>query len=490
MRLSDLLFGVSIKAVIGDISSVEVNKIEFDSRNINDSDLFIAIKGMVADGHDYISKSIELGAKSIIVENIPKEIIDGICYVMVDNSSYSMSVIASNYFDNPSSKIKLVGVTGTNGKTTIATLLYQLFSDLGYVAGLLSTIENKIGNYSVKSTHTTGDSLQINKILNEMIDAGCEYCFMEVSSHAIHQNRVSNLNFVGGIFTNITHEHLDYHKNFKEYISIKKKFFDDLEFTSFAITNKDDKNGRIMLSNTKARKLTYSLKSMADYKCKLLESRLDGMMLNIQNVDVWVNLIGEFNAYNLLAIYATSVELGLDSSDVLERISVLTPAEGRFHTVRNTENIIGIVDYMHTPDAYKNVLSTINKIRNNTEKLIMVFGCGGDRDPEKRPKMTSIACNHSDQVIITSDNPRTEDIETIIKDMTSDLDPIQKKKVLVITDRSQAIKTACALAKSGDIVLLAGKGHEKYQDINGEKYPFDDVGELIESLNINTENVI
>ena len=490
MRLSDLLFGVSIIDVVGDISSLEVNKIEFDSRNINESDLFVAIKGMTVDGHDYISKSIELGAKSIVVEDFPKEIIEGICYVKVESSSYSMSVIASNYFDSPSSKIKLVGVTGTNGKTTIATLLHKLFSDLGYVSGLLSTIENKIGNISVKSTHTTGDSLQINKILSEMVDAGCKYCFMEVSSHAIHQNRVSNLKFDGGIFTNITHEHLDYHKDFRQYISIKKKFFDELDFSSFAITNKDDKNGRIMLSNTVARKITYSLKSMADYKCKLLESRLDGMLLNIQNIEVWVNIIGEFNAYNLLAIYAASVELGLDSSDVLERISVLTPAEGRFHRIRNLENITGIIDYMHTPDAYKNVLATINKIRSNNEKLIMVFGCGGDRDAEKRPQMTAIACNHSDQVIITADNPRTEDLESIIKDMISDLDPVQKKKVLVINDRTQAIKTACALANSGDIVLLAGKGHEKYQDINGKKYPFDDVKKLVEFLNIDTENVI
>ena len=484
MKLRDLLFDVSIKAVIGDISSVEVSKIEFDSRNISESDLFIAIKGMTVDGHDYISKSIELGAKSIVVEDIPKEIIDGICYVKVESSSYAMSVIASNYFDNPSSKIKLVGVTGTNGKTTIVTLLHKLFSDLGYTSGLLSTIENKIGNISVKSTHTTGDSLQINKMLNEMIDAGCEYCFMEVSSHAIHQNRIANLKFDGGIFTNITHEHLDYHMDFKHYIASKKKFFDDLDLSSFAITNKDDKNGRIMLSNTVARKITYSLKSMADYKCKVLESRLDGMLLNIQNIEVWVNIIGEFNAYNLLAIYATSVELGLDSSDVLERISVLSPAEGRFHRVRNSENITGIIDYMHTPDAYKNVLSTINNIRNNNEKLIMVFGCGGDRDAEKRPQMTAIACNYSDKVIITADNPRTEDLESIINDMTSDLDPVQKKKILIITDRSQAIKTACMLANSGDIVLLAGKGHEKYQDINGQKFPFDDVMELIESLNI------
>ena len=484
-RLSDLLFGVSIKAVVGDITSVMVNKVEFDSRKVSDSDLFIAIKGVNVDGHSFIDLSVADGAKSVIVEEIPEKINKEICYVQVDCSSSSMSVVSSNYYDNPSSKIKLVGVTGTNGKTTIVTLLHQLFSELGYPTGMLSTIENKIGTRSVESTHTTGDSLQINKLLSEMVLAGCEYCFMEVSSHAIHQNRVSSLVFEGGIFTNITHEHIDYHKDFKEYISVKKRFFNNLKTSAFALTNKDDKNGNVMISNTKARKITYSLKSMADYKCKVLESRLDGMLLNIQNHEIWVKIIGEFNAYNLLAIYSTSVELGLDKNQVLERISVLNPAEGRFHTIRNSENITGIVDYMHTPDAYENVLSTINSIRTNTEKLIVVFGCGGDRDAEKRPKMTAIACNMSDQVIITADNPRTEKIEDIISDMTVKLDPVQKKKVLVITDRSQAIKTACTLASEGDIVLLAGKGHEKYQEIEGVKHYFDDVEELVESLNIN-----
>ena len=484
-RLSDLLFGVSIKAVVGDITSVMVNKVEFDSRKVSDSDLFIAIKGVNVDGHSFIDLSVADGAKSVIVEEIPEKINKEICYVQVDCSSSSMSVVSSNYYDNPSSKIKLVGVTGTNGKTTIVTLLHQLFSELGYPTGMLSTIENKIGTRSVESTHTTGDSLQINKLLSEMVLAGCEYCFMEVSSHAIHQNRVSSLVFEGGIFTNITHEHIDYHKDFKEYISVKKRFFNNLKTSAFALTNKDDKNGNVMISNTKARKITYSLKSMADYKCKVLESRLDGMLLNIQNHEIWVKIIGEFNAYNLLAIYSTSVELGLDKDRVLERISILNPAEGRFHTIRNSENITGIVDYMHTPDAYENVLSTINSIRTNTEKLIVVFGCGGDRDAEKRPKMTAIACNMSDQVIITADNPRTEKIEDIISDMTVKLDPVQKKKVLVITDRSQAIKTACTLASEGDIVLLAGKGHEKYQEIEGVKHYFDDVEELVESLNIN-----
>lgn len=485
IKLSDLLFGVSIKSVVGDITSVMVNKVEFDSRKVSDSDLFIAIKGVNVDGHSFIDLSVADGAKSVIVEEIPEKINKEICYVQVDCSSSSMSVVSSNYYDNPSSKIKLVGVTGTNGKTTIVTLLHQLFSELGYPTGMLSTIENKIGTRSVESTHTTGDSLQINKLLSEMVLAGCEYCFMEVSSHAIHQNRVSSLVFEGGIFTNITHEHIDYHKDFKEYISVKKRFFNNLKTSAFALTNKDDKNGDVMISNTKARKITYSLKSMADYKCKVLESRLDGMLLNIQNHEIWVKIIGEFNAYNLLAIYSTSVELGIDKDQVLERISVLNPAEGRFHTIRNSENITGIVDYMHTPDAYENVLSTINSIRTNTEKLIVVFGCGGDRDAEKRPKMTAIACNMSDQVIITADNPRTEKIEDIISDMTVKLDPVQKKKVLVIIDRSQAIKTACTLASKGDIVLLAGKGHEKYQEIEGVKHYFDDVEELIESLNIN-----
>ena len=485
IKLSDLLFGVSIKSVVGDITSVMVNKVEFDSRKVSDSDLFIAIKGVNVDGHSFIDLSVADGAKSVIVEEIPEKINKEICYVQVDCSSSSMSVVSSNYYDNPSSKIKLVGVTGTNGKTTIVTLLHQLFSELGYPTGMLSTIENKIGTRSVESTHTTGDSLQINKLLSEMVLAGCEYCFMEVSSHAINQNRVSSLVFEGGIFTNITHEHIDYHKDFKEYISVKKRFFNNLKTSAFALTNKDDKNGNVMISNTKARKITYSLKSMADYKCKVLESRLDGMLLNIQNHEIWVKIIGEFNAYNLLAIYSTSVELGLDKDRVLGRISILNPAEGRFHTIRNSENITGIVDYMHTPDAYENVLSTINSIRTNTEKLIVVFGCGGDRDAEKRPKMTAIACNMSDQVIITADNPRTEKIEDIISDMTVKLDPVQKKKVLVITDRSQAIKTACTLASEGDIVLLAGKGHEKYQEIEGVKHYFDDVEELVESLNIN-----
>lgn len=486
MQLNELLYKVSIKSIIGEISNVEINKLEFDSRKIKKGDLFVAIKGYIVDGHNYIQSAIENGANSIILEEMPSIQLDDICYILVDNSSYSLSIVASNYYDDPSSKIKLVGVTGTNGKTTVVTLLHQLFSELGYPTGMLSTIENKIGNQSVRSTHTTGDSLQINRMLLEMVEAGCEYCFMEVSSHAIHQNRIGNIKFAGAIFTNITHEHLDYHRNFKEYIFIKKRLFDNLEESSFAIINKDDKNSRVMISDTKSTKITYSLKSMANYKCRILENRLDGMLLNIQNYEIWVKMIGEFNAYNLLAIYSASIELGVNKEEILEKMSQLNSAKGRFQFITNTENITGIVDYAHTPDAYRNILSTINNIRSNAEKLIMVFGCGGDRDKKKRSKMTSIAANMTDQIILTADNPRTEDLDLIMQDMVRELDPIQKKKVLILIDRKQAIKTACKLANDGDIILLAGKGHEKYQEVDGVKYPFDDMAELKESLNIKT----
>ncbi|MDA9663608.1 UDP-N-acetylmuramoyl-L-alanyl-D-glutamate--2,6-diaminopimelate ligase [bacterium] len=490
MKLKELLYGVKIKSILGNINSININKIEFDSRKIKKSDLFIAIKGVTVNGHDFIDSSIKNGSNSVIVENIPEETISNICYIQVEDSSYTMSIISANYYDNPSKKIKLIGITGTNGKTTIVTLLYQLFNDLGYPSGMLSTIENKIGTRVIKSTHTTGDSLQINNMLSKMVLSGCEYCFMEVSSHAIHQNRISNLHFNGGVFSNITHEHLDYHKNFNEYISVKKMFFDRLSKSSFSIINKDDKNGSIMIANTKSRKLTYSLKTISNFKCKILESKIDGMLLKIQNSEIWVNIIGEFNAYNILAVYSTAIALGLAKEKILEKISLLKSPEGRFHTIRNLRNITGIIDYMHTPDAYRNVLSVLNKIRKNTEKLIIVFGCGGDRDKSKRSQMTSIACNMTDQVIITTDNPRTESIDNIISDMTSNLDSNLRKKILVISDRRQAIKTACAIANDDDIILIAGKGHEKYQDINGLKQPFDDVIELVESLNINTENAI
>ena len=486
MFLKDLLYKTSLNSVVGNINSVSVSEVQFDSRKVNKGDLFVAINGVSVDGHLFIDTAIKKGAKSIVLETIPKNLVEGICYVEVENSSQALSVIASNYYNNPSEKIKLIGVTGTNGKTTIVSLLFQLFVNLGYQSGMLSTIHNKIGNKIIESSHTTGDSLQINSLLSTMVEDGCDYCFMEVSSHAIHQNRVSNLHFDGGIFTNISHDHLDYHKDFKEYINTKKIFFDNLDSSAFALTNKDDKNGRIMISNTKAIKLTYSLKSMADYKCKLIENRLDGMHLNIQNYELWVRLIGEFNAYNLLSVYAVAIQLGLNNEEVLEQISNLHSVEGRFQTIRTIENITAVVDYAHTPDALENVLKTINSIRNNNENVITVVGCGGDRDKTKRPKMAAIACNNSSQVIITSDNPRTENTEDIIEDMIKGLDPVQKKKTLVISDREQAIKTACTLSKEGDIILVAGKGHEKYQEINGEKFPFDDMQHLKESLNLKT----
>ena len=486
MFLKDLLYKTSLNSVVGNINSVSVSEVQFDSRKVNKGDLFVAINGVSVDGHLFIDTAIKKGAKSIVLETIPENLVEGICYVEVENSSQALSVIASNYYNNPSEKIKLIGVTGTNGKTTIVSLLFQLFVNLGYQSGMLSTIHNKIGNKIIESSHTTGDSLQINSLLSTMVEDGCDYCFMEVSSHAIHQNRVSNLHFDGGIFTNISHDHLDYHKDFKEYINTKKIFFDNLDSSAFTLTNKDDKNGRIMISNTKAIKLTYSLKSMADYKCKLIENRLDGMHLNIQNYELWVRLIGEFNAYNLLSVYAVAIQLGLNNKEVLEQISNLHSVEGRFQTIRTIENITAVVDYAHTPDALENVLKTINSIRNNNENVITVVGCGGDRDKTKRPKMAAIACNNSSQVIITSDNPRTENTEDIIEDMIKGLDPVQKKKTLVISDREQAIKTACTLSKEGDIILVAGKGHEKYQEINGEKFPFDDMQHLKESLNLKT----
>jgi UDP-N-acetylmuramoyl-L-alanyl-D-glutamate--2,6-diaminopimelate ligase len=395
-----------------------------------------------------------------------------------------LGIIASNFYNNPSERIKLLGVTGTNGKTTIVSLLHQLFELLNVKSGMLSTIHNKINDKVIPATHTTPDALQINNLLNTMIEEGCEYCFMEVSSHAISQARINGLNFTAGIFTNITQDHLEYHNTFSEYRDVKKSFFDLLSKSAFALVNKDDKNGMKMLEGTKANQLSYSLKSVSDYKCKVLENQFDGMLLSINKVDVWVKLIGDFNAYNILSVYATAKQFGFSDYKVLTALSMLTAAEGRFECVQSGD-ITAIVDYAHTDDALKNVLSTINAIRTKTEEVITVVGCGGDRDKTKRPKMAAIACNLSTQVIFTTDNPRSENPDAIIEDMIRGLDPIQKKKVLVITDRRQAIKTACKLAKAKDIVLIAGKGHEKYQEINGEKFPFDDLEELKLSLNIN-----
>ena len=483
MKLQDLLYKVNILKLIGS-TNIEISDVQFDSRKIQKKGLFIAIKGTISDGHQYIQNTIKEGAIAIIVEQLPSQLNDNITYVQVANSYNALGVIAANFYNNPSERIKLVGVTGTNGKTTIVSLLHQLFTLLNNKVGMLSTIENKILDKIITSTHTTPDPLQINYLLHEMIEKGCDYCFMEVSSHALAQGRVNGLHFTGGVFTNITQDHLDYHHTFSEYRDVKKSFFDSLNKDAFALVNKDDKNGSKMLEGTKAKKLSYALKSLANYRCKVLENQFEGMLLQINKVDVWVKLIGDFNAYNILAVYAVAKQFDFEDYEVLTALSMLNAAEGRFQFIRNEDAITGIVDYAHTDDALKNVLSTINTIRTNTESLITIVGCGGDRDKSKRPLMAQVACNLSTQVIITSDNPRSENSEDIIKDMIAGLSPVQKKKVLVITDRRQAIMTAGKLAHENDIILLAGKGHEKYQEINGEKFPFDDMEELKQSLNI------
>ena len=483
MNLQELLYKVSFVKIIG-TTNIEVVDIAFDSRKVKATSLFVALKGTQSDGHTYISQTINAGAKVIVLEDMPLKLDDNITYVKVEDSNIALGIIAANFYDNPSEKIKLVGVTGTNGKTTIVSLLTQLFSIMNVKVGMLSTIQNKIIDKIIPSTHTTPDALQINFLLNEMIAQGCEYCFMEVSSHAISQGRISGINFTGGVFTNLTQDHLDYHNSFAEYRDVKKSFFDVLPKSAFALTNKDDKNGMKMLEGTKAQKCTYSLKSVSDYKCRVLENQFEGMLLSINKVDIWVKLIGDFNAYNLLSVYAVANQFAFEDHEVLTALSMLTSPEGRFQYLQSEEKITAIVDYAHTDDALKNVLTTVNNIRANAEQLITVVGCGGDRDKTKRPLMAAVACNLSNQVILTSDNPRSENPDTIIEDMMQELDPVQKKKVLVIIDRKQAIKTACRLAKTNDIILVAGKGHEKYQEINGEKFPFDDLEELKQSLNI------
>ena len=483
MNLQELLYKVSFVKIIG-TTNVEIADIAFDSRKVKTNSLFVALKGTQSDGHTYIPQTINAGAKVIVLEDMPLKLDDNITYIKVEDSNIALGIIAANFYDNPSEKIKLVGVTGTNGKTTIVSLLTQLFSIMNVKVGLLSTIQNKIIDKIIPSTHTTPDALQINFLLNEMIAQGCEYCFMEVSSHAISQGRISGINFTVGIFTNLTQDHLDYHNSFAEYRDVKKLFFDLLPKSAFALTNKDDKNGMKMLEGTKAQKCTYSLKSVSDYKCRVLENQFEGMLLSINKVDIWVKLIGDFNAYNLLSVYAVANQFAFEDHEVLTGLSMLTSPEGRFQYLQSEEKITAIVDYAHTDDALKNVLTTVNNIRANAEQLITVVGCGGDRDKTKRPLMAALACNLSNQVILTSDNPRSENPVTIIEDMMQELDPVQKKKVLVIIDRKQAIKTACRLAKTNDIILVAGKGHEKYQEINGEKFPFDDLEELKQSLNI------
>jgi UDP-N-acetylmuramoyl-L-alanyl-D-glutamate--2,6-diaminopimelate ligase len=481
IALKDILYKVTLNAVVGN-TSVEIRNIDFNSKNIAKNDVFVAIKGSVADGHKYINAAINQGAVAVICETLPEELMNGVTYVEVDSSSKALAIMASNYYEEPSANLKLVGVTGTNGKTTIATLLYQLFKNAGYKVGLLSTVKILVDTKEYKATHTTPDSLTINKYLQEMNEAGVEFCFMEVSSHGIHQHRTEGLHFEGGIFTNLTHDHLDYHNTFAEYRDVKKSFFDGLPSKAFALVNIDDKNGLVMLQNTKARKYTYALKSYADYKAQILENQLGGLLLKLNDSEVWTRLIGNFNAYNVLAIYATAELLGLEKVEILRLISRLESVSGRFQYFISDKKITAIVDYAHTPDALKNVLETINSIRTKNEELITVVGCGGDRDKTKRPIMGHIASALSTKVIFTSDNPRSEVPEVIIEDIEKGVEPQNFKKTISIVDRAQAIKTACQMAGPNDIILIAGKGHETYQEIKGERFDFDDYKTVQEFL--------
>jgi len=484
-QLKDILYKVGIEAVHG-ATDITISKIEFDSRKIELNDVFVAIRGTLSDGHDYIEKALSLGAIAVVCEEFPSVIVNGVTYVKVKDSNEALAFLAANYYDNPSENIKLVGVTGTNGKTTIASLLYQLFKKAGYKVGLLSTVKIMVDTEEFKATHTTPDSLTLNYYLDQMIQDGCEFCFMEVSSHGVHQKRTEALRFTGGVFTNLSHDHLDYHNTFAEYRDVKKSFFDNLSKDAFAITNIDDKNGLVMLQNTKAKKLSYALKSYADYKAQILENQLTGLLLKINDNEVWVKLIGSFNAYNLLAIYGVAVELGIEKEEALRLLSELESVSGRFQFIVSNSKITAIVDYAHTPDALENVLKTIEDIRTKNEQLITVVGCGGDRDKTKRPIMANIASSMSDKAIFTSDNPRTENPETIIEEMEKGVEPQNFKKTVSILDRKQAIKTACQLANPNDIILVAGKGHETYQEINGVRHDFDDlkiVTELLQQLN-------
>ena len=482
--LKDILYKVAIEAVKGS-TDISINKMDFDSRKIEVNDIFVAIRGSISDGHDFIEKAILQGAVAVVCDTFPDTIENGITYVQVKDTNSALAFMAANYFGDPSRKLKLVGITGTNGKTTIASLLYQLFKKAGYKVGLLSTVKIMVDDVEYKATHTTPDSITINHFLKEMVENEVEYCFMEVSSHGIHQKRTEALNFVGGIFTNLSHDHLDYHPTFAEYRDVKKSFFDHLPKTAFILSNIDDKNGQVMLQNTAAKKCTYALKTYADYKAQILENQLSGLLLKINGNEVWVKLIGTFNAYNLLAIYGTAVELGMESLEVLRLLSDLESVSGRFQFIVSSTNITAIVDYAHTPDALDNVLKTINAIRTKNEQLITVVGCGGNRDKTKRPIMAGIASELSDKAIFTSDNPRNEKPEAIIAEMEQGVAPQNYKKTLTISDRKQAIRTACQLAQPNDIILIAGKGHETYQEIKGIRQHFDDmetVKEVLEQL--------
>ena len=476
----EILYKVNINKVIGDTGTL-IRNVVSDSREVIEKDLYIAIDGVNVDGHKFINSAIKKGAICIVCEVLPNKLHEGILYVLVESTRESIGIISSNYFSSPSSKLKLIGITGTNGKTTIATLLYSLYKTAGLKAGLISTVINYIDGKEIGSTQTTPDSLTINKLLYQMVEEGIQYCFMEVSSHGIEQRRISGLEFAGGIFSNLTHDHLDYHNSFDDYRDVKKDFFDNLPNTAFSLVNKDDKNGKYMVQNTKAKIFTYGLKTYADYKIKILESSLEGMLLKINESEFWSNLSGKFNAYNLLAVFSTASILGMPFSETLQLMSMLKNVKGRFEYLK-LNNITAIVDYAHTPDALKNIINSINEIKTNKESLITIIGCGGNRDKSKRPVMGDIASSLSSKVIFTSDNPRNESPEKIIQDMISGVKPLNSVKTISIANRKEAIKAACQLAKSNDIILIAGKGHEKFQEINNKKHLFDDYKVVKECL--------
>ncbi|WKN33608.1 UDP-N-acetylmuramoyl-L-alanyl-D-glutamate--2,6-diaminopimelate ligase [Porifericola rhodea] len=476
--LKDILYKVSLRSAVGD-TSIEVTSIAFDSRKVEAGSAFVAVSGTQVDGHQFMAQAVEKGATAIICEQMPETLQEGVTYVQVENSAEALGIMASNFYGNPSSKMKVVGITGTNGKTTIVTLLQQLFIKLGYNTGLLSTVNNKINDKIIPATHTTPDAVQLNALMAQMVKEGCTHCFMESSSHAIEQKRIAGIQYAGAVFSNITHDHLDYHHTFENYINAKKKLFDGLPSDAFALVNSDDKRGSIMLQNTKAAKHTFSLKGASDYKAKVLSNSLQGLEMEIGGKDipsqhVWFKLIGDFNAYNLLAAYGVGILLGENPEDVLTQLSDVNPARGRFEQVISPNGITAIVDYAHTPDALENVLMTIQNVRTKNEQVICVVGCGGDRDKTKRPKMAAITTRYADKVIFTSDNPRSEDPDQIIEDMRAGVGSSNYNKVLSITNRKEAIRTACMMAQAGDIVLVAGKGHETYQEINGVKHDFDD----------------
>ncbi|MBL0343379.1 MAG: UDP-N-acetylmuramoyl-L-alanyl-D-glutamate--2,6-diaminopimelate ligase [Bacteroidetes bacterium] len=482
-QLKEILYKAGLLEVIG-TTSTEVENIVFNSNEVQKGCLFVAVRGTRVDGHSFILKAVEDGATAIVCEEFPKTIRQGVTYARVTDSAIALSVIAANFYDNPSEKLKLIGITGTNGKTTTATLLFHLFRRLGFRCGLLSTVQNQINEEVIAATHTTPDPIKLNSLLSLMLRENCEYCFMEVSSHAVAQHRIAGLTFKGGLFTNISHDHLDYHKTFDEYIRAKKGFFDQLGEDAFALYNADDKNGKIMIQNCKGVKKSFALKSMADFRCKVMENSLTGLMLNIEGNEVLCKLIGSFNAYNIIGVYAVAVMLGEEKLDILTGISSLEPVEGRFEYIISGNQVVGIIDYAHTPDALQNVLNTIRDIRTGNEKVITVVGCGGDRDAAKRPIMAKIACEMSDKVIFTSDNPRSENPDTIIDEMKAGVPAHHVRKTLSVSDRKEALKAACSMAAPGDIILVAGKGHEKYQEIKGVKHPFDDRQVLEDSFRI------